>query len=887
MIVLNFFLVIESVLEPHMLAPISIGIFFIFLGVFFWRFKQEVSRRKYSEMQLSLLSEREQLINQIALHIQQPLKLDEVLEAAIAEAQQLLQVDRALIYRFCKDGAGYVINETVLPPYPQILNKTFPGEVFPLEIHQAYLQGKTRTITSLDQTDVEPCLKEFLGQFGVKAKLVVPIVQHQQFSDESTAQNSTDEYLWGLLIAHQCRSSRQWGHWEVTLMQYLATQVAIAIQKSELYNQLQSLNTQLEQRVQQRTEELATVNTSLKAEVVERQRTEVALRQTNHTLNALIMASPRAIVMLDLENQVKLWNPAAEQMFGWSEAEVVNQQNPLNLDSHGSNYANLKARILQGVTYSRVELRQQRKDGTPIDIIFSAAPLTDNGKLTGIVAVITDITEQKQQAEKLRLLESVVVNTNDAVIVTEAEPIEEPGPRILYVNPAFTQITGYQPEEVLGKTPRILQGPKTDPAELQKLHLALTHWESATIEVINYRKDGSEFWNEFSTVPVANKQGRYVHWIAVQRDTTGRKRVEQALRHSEARFRTLIENALDIIMILDPEGGIRYVSPSVQKILGYTATDLVDQKISDFIHRDDWLTTRDRLTNMLQRSDLISPIECRFRHYDQSWRILEAMSQPFMARAMNNCVMVNARDITERKRLDEVRLDLERERELNILKTRFFSMASHEFRTPLSTALAAAQILENSQDVWEIPEKRLRNLHRIQSSIRNMVQLVDDILIINRAEMGKLEFNPKPIDLKSYCHDFVEEIRVNAAPNHRLVFSSQGEIYPIDLDEKLLRSTLSNLLSNALKYSPDGGEIRLDLIFVENSVILRVKDAGIGISLEDQKHLFEPFHRGKNVRSIPGAGLGLIVVKKYVELHQGKLEIMSELGEGTTCIVTF
>ena len=139
-----------------------------------------------------------------------------------------------------------------------------------------------------------------------------------------------------------------------------------------------------------------------------------------------------------------------------------------------------------------------------------------------------------------------------------------------------------------------------------------------------------------------------------------------------------------------------------------------------------------------QRRDRVSSIEFRYRHHDQSWRILEAISQSLTGSEMTDCVMVNARDITERKRLDEVRLALERERELTALKTRFFSMASHEFRTPLSTALAAAQVLETSQDVWDNPEKRLRNVHRIQSSVRNMVQLVDDILTINRAEMGEI-----------------------------------------------------------------------------------------------------------------------------------------------------
>jgi PAS domain S-box-containing protein len=879
------------------LVFIGIGLSLSILLAGFVFFTREGNRRRQTEKLLRQQTERERLVTQIAQQIRQSLNLDEVLATTVEEVQRFLQVDRVLIYRIWDNGTGCAIHETVLPPYPSILGQTFPEEVFPQEYHETYSLGKTRTITNVEQTDVEPCLADFVKQFGVQAKLVAPIIQeHRDSEAEKSAPSPPSRiYLWGLLIAHQCSHPRKWEDWEVALMTQLSTQVAIALQQSELYKQLQQLNDQLEQRVQQRTTELATANLSLRTEIGERQRTELALRHTNETLQALITASPRAIFMLDLEGTVKIWNPAAEQMFGWSEAEVIDRPSPIFLGDPLEDCTTLQSSVLRGKTYTRVELRRPKKDGTAIDLIFSAAPLSDtNGQINGIVAVIADITEQKRQAEQVRLLQSVVVNTNDAVIVTEAELIDTPGPRILYVNEAFTRITGYEPEEVLGKTPRILQGPKTDQAELQKVRTALSRWEPVTVEVINYRKDGSEFWNEFSLVPVADAQGWYTHWIAVQRDTTGRKHVEQALRQSEVRFRSLIENALDIIMILDPDGTIGYVSPSVEKVLGYVVADLVGKHVNKFIHPEDWtpthdvpeITLRQRLTNTTQHPESQRPIEFRHRHHDGSWRILEAISQPFVESATTLRVMVNARDITERKRLDEIRLALEREKELSALKTRFFAMASHEFRTPLSTALAAAQVLENSQNEWDNTEKRLRNLHRIQDSVRNMVQLLDDILTINRAETGKLAFNPKPLELEPYCLQFVEEMQLSADGQHTINFSCQGTACSISLDEKLLRSILSNLISNAIKYSPNSGVIDLTLDFQFNAVLIRVQDQGIGIPSEDQKQLFEPFHRGKNVRTIPGTGLGLVVVKKCVDLHQGSISINSEVGVGTTCLVT-
>jgi PAS domain S-box-containing protein len=851
-------------------------------------FKRQISQRRRAESILRQQTERERLVHQISQQIRQSLNLEEVLATTVAEVRRFLECDRVLIYRIWGDDTGSAITETVLPPYPAILGETFPEEVFPKEYHQAYIQGKTGAITDVDRDEVEPCLAEFIKQFGVKAKLVVPIIQEIRNQESVGARESLalwervgvrvcpysshTPHLWGLLIAHQCRQPRQWQPLEIELMKQLATQVAIAIQQSELYEQLQQFNAELECRVRQRTEELARTNDSL--------------RHTNQTLQSLIAASPRAIFTLDLEDRVQIWNRAAENMFGWREAEVLDRANPVISEDNLEEYRSIKQSILQGVTPSSLEVRREKKDGSPIDIVFSAAPLTDSkGKISGLVAVVADITEQKRQAEQVRLLQSVVVNTNDAILITEAEPIDEPGPRIIYVNEAFTRITGYTLEEVLGKTPRLLQGTKTSRSELDKLRAAMSRWETITVEVINYRKDGSEFWSEFSVIPVADKNDRYTHRISVQRDITERKHTEEALRRSEERFRSLIENALDIITILDADGNIYYESPSVEKVLGFSPTKLIGQNFFAYIHPDDLTNTRDGIAKGIETSEVPRPIEFRCRHQDGSWRTLEAIAQKFVDDDPEPRIVINSRDITERKRLDEVRLALEREKELSVLKTRFFSMASHEFRTPLSTVLAAAQLLENSANISNNPEKWSRNLRRIEDSVKNMVQLLDDILTINRAETGKLEFKPEFLDLKEFCRQFVEEMQLSAGKQHTLIFSCEGKNTNACLDEKLLRSILANLLSNAIKYSPRGGRVCLSLSFDAESYELQISDRGLGISSDDRKQLFEPFFRGKNVRQIPGTGLGLVVVKKCVDLHGGQISIDSEVGKGTTVTI--
>jgi PAS domain S-box-containing protein len=737
---------------PKLLVPIEI-IFLVIAIAYYLSYRQNQQRQQI-EISLKQQTQRERFVNQIAQHIRQSLNLEVVLNTTVSEVKTFLQADRVLIYRIWNDGTGSAITEAVTPDYPSILGQTFPEEVFPIEYHRAYTQGKIRTITNIDQDDVEDCLANFVKQFGVQSKLVVPILQENR--DSSLDEETESRYLWGLLIVHQCAFCREWQSWELELMKQLANQVAIAIRQSEIYAQLQHLNKNLESRVAKRTQQLAQINQSLRIEISERKKTEAVLLHTNQTLQSLISASPRGIFTFNLKDEIQIWNPAAERIFGWTEAEIMAHPDLLSKDILSEDYGHLKAKVLSDMFSHSLEVKCQKKDGDWIDIVLSAAPLLDSNTIvSGLVAVVADITEQKRQAEQIRLLQSVVVNTNDAVIITEAEPIDEPGPRIIYVNEAFSKITGYAAEEVLGKTPRILQGPKTNRTELNKVRQAISQWQSITVEVINYRKDGSEFWVEFSLVPVADKTGFYSHWIAVQRE------------------------------------------------------------------------------------------------------------------------------VTERRRNEEVRLALEREKELSLLKTRFFSMASHEFRTPLSTALAAAQLLENSELVWHDPDKRSRNLHRIQNAVKNMVQLLDDILIINRAEAGKLEFNPSLLELKILFRQFIEEIQLTVSEQYYFNFVCNNEDTQALVDERSIRSILSNLLSNAIKYSPSGGEIKIILSLDSENIIFAVEDQGIGISLEDQRQIFEPFHRGKNVRNIAGTGLGLIVTKKYVDLHNGSILLKSAVNQGT------
>lgn len=243
------------------------------------------------------------------------------------------------------------------------------------------------------------------------------------------------------------------------------------------------------------------------------------------------------------------------------------------------------------------------------------------------------------------------------------------------------------------------------------------------------------------------------------------------------------------------------------------------------------------------------------------------------------------RQLVQRQRVESERQKLLQAKEMGELKLRFFSMVSHEFRTPLSVILGSAQLLAENPVVANAANTA-KNLDRIQTSARSMNQLLSDILMLTRAEAGKLEFHPAAIDVEEFCLNLLEDMSVATNPLRQIDFKSEGTYAKAQVDEKLLQGLLSNLLSNALKYSEPSTPVTLTLQSTPQTVTFEVRDRGIGIAPEELADLYEPFYRGHNIGRTAGAGLGLAVCKKCVELHQGTIAIKSEVGSGTTVVVT-
>ncbi len=228
---------------------------------------------------------------------------------------------------------------------------------------------------------------------------------------------------------------------------------------------------------------------------------------------------------------------------------------------------------------------------------------------------------------------------------------------------------------------------------------------------------------------------------------------------------------------------------------------------------------------------------------------------------------------------------LEKEKELNELKSNFVSMASHEFRTPLSTVLSSAYLIEKYSSAEEQP-KREKHLQRIISSVNMLTDILNDFLSVGKIEEGKIQVKLSEFNIENLITAIVEEIKNNIRSKQEIIYSHEGNTNVV-LDPSLLKHIVMNLVSNASKFSPEGRKIEIKTAKSEERIVLSVIDHGIGISKEDQKHLMERFYRASNADNIQGTGLGLHIVAKYAELMNGSVTYNSDLEKGTEFLVTF
>lgn len=487
-----------------------------------------------------------------------------------------------------------------------------------------------------------------------------------------------------------------------------------------------------------------------------------------------------------------------------------------------------------------------------------------------------------------RIFQGILDNSPGIIYVVDTEN------KYLLVNQEFTKLTNVDQSEVIGKN--IYDIWPRDTAEifaqsnLEVVRSGICITQEKVIPLV----DGLHTYLSMK-FPLVNAEGNVYAICGISTDITDRKKTETELVLSQERLQYLLSSSPAIIycrLIENTDYTNKYItnfmSENVQDMLGYAAYEYL--AIPNFwvnhIHPDDVDFVLLRICELLAQGGEYS-LEYRFLHQDGYYRWVYDQGKIITHRDRNDQslqIVGYWADVTNRKKLEQdLIIALEKEKELNELKSRFISTTSHEFCTPLSTILSSTELLEHYGHKWS-REKQLTHLHRIQTAVQRMTEMLNDVLTIGKVEANKLEYNHKSLDLVHYCRHLLEEFklhRINQINQTTLMFSSTYQSISCSMDQKLLHHIISNLLANAIKYSHHGGIVKLSLSCEAQKAILTVEDQGIGIPQEDIPRLFDSFHRGSNVDNIVGSGLGLAIVKKCVEIHKGEIFVQSQVNIGT------
>jgi PAS domain S-box-containing protein len=630
--------------------------------------------------------------------------------------------------------------------------------------------------------------------------------------------------------------------------------------------------------------------------------TSMELRKTNQQLSLALSATKIGFWDWDVQKNHLVCSREHEELFGLAPGTLAGTFESFAACVHPEDLKSMENAINQAIAQRSDYCHENRvvwPDGS-IHWIEGKGKFFYNeaGDAVRMVGTVTEITDRKSRELQLRLLESAVTTTNDAVLITEAEPIHEPGPRILYVNPAFTRMTGYTLEEVLGKTPRILQGEKTDRASLERIRTALESWQPVRVDLINYRKDGTDFWVEMSIVPIADETGGFTHWVSVHRDISDRKLAEAALqqlnerlemrvlqrtrelessqaelRESEALFRSLSESSPVGIFKIDTKGKCTYTNPRCQAIGGFAPAAALGNRWMRFVHREDIKLI---LSKWSESQSLDGEFSCEFRHIqpDGTIRFCRLKTAPiFSDRDQLIGHVGTITDITESRAIEK-------------MKNEFISIVSHELRTPLasirgSLGLLAAGVLKDQ------PETAKQMLEIASSDTERLVRLVNDILDLERLESSQV------ILVKQWCDAAVlmrksAEAVLSVAAENNINLSILPETTTIWADPDRIVQLLVNLLSNAIKFSPAESTVTVRVEDLGDRVLFEVKDRGRGIPADKLETIFGRFQQvdASDSRQKGGTGLGLAICRSIVQQHGGRIWAESVLSEGSSFYFT-
>ena len=613
-------------------------------------------------------------------------------------------------------------------------------------------------------------------------------------------------------------------------------------------------------------------------------------RKRQDILQVLSDAISEGVVVVDQDQNIVSTNTSANTMFGYAVNELVgkslnilipNSYHPKHADHFSSFYNHSEKRQMgQGR-----HLFGLKKDNTEFPVEVGLNPFTLYGK-TYVMALVTDITRRREIQENLNLKSEAIQSAGNGIIICDALQKDHP---IIYFNPAFQEMTGYSSDEILGRNCRFLQSKDTDQDNIKMIRDAIKNSESCQVTLRNYKKDGTLFWNELYVNPIKDNDGFVTHFIGIQNDITKRKNAEEERNY----LTRIFDYSLNEIYVFDFDT-LKFINVNygAQKNLGYSLEELKELTpvaIKPKFSLNKFQKLSAPLVNQLENRIEFEAVHIRkngttYPVYVSLETSMLGDRKVYVAIILDTTEQKNYTQKLEKTveiRTTQLKTALDKEKELNDLKTKFLSLVSHEFKTPLSGILTSSMLLSKyTLDNQQV--NRDKHIKIISEKVHYLNGILNDFLSIEKLETGKVNYKIAEFRLSKVLNEVIYNANMLLKEGQQVKYPDNIDEIVLVQDERTIELALKNLVDNAIKYSPEYSDVTIKITQNTSDTVFEISDTGIGIPEKDQKNIFNRYFRAENALTTPGTGIGLNIVKSHIENLGGSLYFESKANEGST-----
>ncbi|GET34603.1 hypothetical protein PbJCM13498_34660 [Prolixibacter bellariivorans] len=613
-------------------------------------------------------------------------------------------------------------------------------------------------------------------------------------------------------------------------------------------------------------------------------------RNSEAQLHALLQAIPDLVWLKDAGGVYLACNPMFERLYGAKEVDMIGKTDYDFVDRELADFFREHDRkaMEAGKPTSNEEWLTFADDGHKIFSDTIKTPMYDeNGNLIGVLGIGRDITERKLAEDKLKeselRFEQVAEGAREWIWEIDREGL------FTYVNPVVKELLGYDPDELIGIKHFYDFFEPEHKEELRQGALAAIARKESISDFVNcnIHKDGRRVFISTSGFPILDEENNLTGYRGIDIDITERLKIEEALRESEERYRTVADFTYDWEYWMAPDGKYIYISPSCERITGYLPEDFVNDPnlFSSLVHPDDHKAYFTHLEEDLRKDQGLRSLDFRIitRSGQERWlgHTCQTVTSPdgkWLGRRANN------RDITEQKLAEEkIKKSNEQLKKLNSEKDKFFSIIAHDLKSPFYGFLNLTELMSDSTEVFS-REELVEYSKLLNEGARNLYKLLENLLEWSQVQKGAIDFVPKDSDLSKMVSQSIETIYQRAKQKRISIINEVVNMQKVYADEKMIGTVLRNLLSNAVKFTRKDGKTIIRSQWLDDNIIeVSVEDDGIGIPEKDINRLFKIEEKvsSQGTEGESSTGLGLLLCKEFIEMHGGKIWVESEYGKGS------